>query len=89
MADSPPRMILTCYNDTFGYGWRHVDLFVHAADGRELNWVHWAVPGDGPDAADEVTAQVEPTLRRSSAWRHGTSASGMDFWEADAEWSDE
>jgi hypothetical protein len=89
MADGSPRMTLTCYNDTLGYGWKHVDLFMRAADGRELNWVHWGVPADGPDAADEVTAKVEPALRRSSAWRHGTSASGMDFWEADAEWSDQ
>jgi hypothetical protein len=34
-----------------------------------LNWVHWLVPGDGPDAADEVTVHVEPTLRRISLKR--------------------
>lgn len=87
-ADTATRMTLTCYNDTFGYGWRHVDLFVHDSDGRELNWVHWAVPADGPAVADTVTAQVEPTLTRSSEWRHGISASGMDYWEADVTWSE-
>lgn len=80
-------MTLTCYNDTFNYGWRHVDLFTRDAQGRELNWVHWTVAEDGPKAADAVTATVEPTLRRSSHWRHGISAAGMDYWEADAEWS--
>ena len=79
-------MTLTCYNDTFGYGWRHVDLFVHDANGRELNWVHWQAPGDGPDAADDVTRSVEPTLRRTTAWRHAVSENGMDYWTADAEW---
>ncbi|MEU3855263.1 hypothetical protein [Streptomyces sp. NPDC029554] len=88
MADREDRMTLTCYNDTYGYGWKHVDLFVHNAEGRELDWVHWGVPTDGPDAADRVTSVVEPTLRRTSEWRHGKSASGMDYWEADATWSD-
>lgn len=83
------RMTLTCYNDTFGYGWRHVDLFTRDASGRELNWVHWTVPADGPDAADAVTARVEPTLRRTSDWRHKVSAGGMDYWEADAAWADD
>ncbi|TJY66266.1 hypothetical protein E4J89_16870 [Arthrobacter sp. CAU 1506] len=82
-------MTLTCYNDTHGWGWKHVDLFTRDAAGLELNWVHWAVPEDGPDAADRVTATVEPTLRRTSEWRHGQSPSGMDFWEADAAWGDE
>ena len=49
--ESDHRMTLTCYNDTHGYGWRHVDLFVHDAAGRELNWVHWEAPADGPEAA--------------------------------------
>ncbi|MFJ9587980.1 hypothetical protein [Streptomyces acidicola] len=89
MVDREPRMTLTCYNDTYGYGWKHVDLFVHDADGRELNWVHWGVPKDGPDAADRITAIVEPALRRTSDWRHGKSSSGMDYWEADAVWSDQ
>ncbi|MEV6234675.1 hypothetical protein AB0L88_43100 [Saccharopolyspora shandongensis] len=84
--DEPTRMTLTCYNDTHGYGWRHVDLFVHDPRGRELNWVHWEVAEDGPDAADAVTAEVEPLLRRTSEWRHGVSAGGMDFWVADAAW---
>ncbi|MFC4464591.1 hypothetical protein ACFPH6_08470 [Streptomyces xiangluensis] len=81
-------MTLICYNDTFGYGWRHVDLFTYDADGRELNWVHWQVPADGPDAADEVTDRVEPQLRRTSEWRHSVSAAGMDYWEADAAWDE-
>lgn len=81
------RMTLTCYNDTYGYGWRHVDLFVHDAEGRELNWVHWQVGEDGPDAADAVTARVEPSLRRTSQWRHAVSESGMDYWTADAAWA--
>lgn len=81
------RMTLTCYNDTHGYGWRHVDLFVHDEHGRELDWVHWQVAADGPDAADEATARVEPLLRRTSEWRHAVSASGMDYWTADAVWT--
>ncbi|MBB3664706.1 MULTISPECIES: hypothetical protein [Prauserella salsuginis group] len=84
--DEGIRMTLTCYNDTHGYGWRHVDLFEHDRDGRERSWVHWQVPEDGPEAADAVTAAVEPLLRRTSEWRHGVSASGMDFWVADAAW---
>lgn len=80
-------MILTCYDDTHGYGWRHVDLFVRDEHGRELDWVHWQVRADGPDAADAATAATEPLLRRTSPWRHGVSASGMDYWEADAEWA--
>lgn len=88
MANRGARMTLTCYNDTHGYGWKHVDLFVRDAEGRELDWVHWGVSEDGPDAADASTARMEPTLRRTSEWRHGTSASGMDFWEADVAWGD-
>jgi len=84
-----PAMSLVCYNDTFGYGWRHVDLFTHDGEGRELNWVHWQVPADGPDTADEVTARVEPTLRRTSPWRHAVSAFGMDYWTADAAWAED
>lgn len=83
-----PRMILTCYNDTFGYGWRHVDLFTHDGAGRETNWVHWTVDADGPDAADRVTAQVEPSLRRITPWRHRRGDSGMDYWEALATWTE-
>ncbi|MFD7499185.1 hypothetical protein ACFV8T_44290 [Streptomyces sp. NPDC059832] len=81
-------MTLTCYIDTFSYGWRHVDLFTHDTDGRELNWVHWTVPADGPEAADEATRKVEPTLRRTTEWRHSVSAAGMDYWEAEAEWNE-
>ncbi|EMD24513.1 MULTISPECIES: hypothetical protein [Amycolatopsis] len=89
MNEQGERTTLMCYNDTHGYGWRHVDLFVHDAEGRELNWVHWQVPADGPDAADEVTARVEPRLRRTSEWRHAVSAGGVDYWEADAAWEEE
>ncbi|MFT4220430.1 MAG: hypothetical protein QM611_07945 [Microbacterium sp.] len=88
LPDNERRMTLMCYNDTFGYGWRHVDLFTHDLEGRELNWVHWAVRSDGPEAADEVTARVEPSLKRTSEWRHFVSASGMDYWEADVAWDD-
>ncbi|MBF6139965.1 MULTISPECIES: hypothetical protein [Nocardia] len=88
MDDSQARLTLMCYNDTHGYGWRHVDLFLHDASGRELNWVHWQADADGPEAADRVTAAAEPSLRRTSEWRHGVSASGMDYWSADAAWSD-
>jgi len=73
------RTTLICYNDTHNYGWRHVDLFVHDAEGLELNWVHWQVDEDGPEAADRVTATVEPLLRRTSPWRHGVSAGGMHY----------
>jgi hypothetical protein len=86
-AERPVRMTLTCYNDTHGWGWRHVDLFVHDHAGREVNWVHWQVDADGPDAADVVTARVEPDLRRVSEWRHLVSESGMDYWVADARWT--
>lgn len=85
-ADDDLRTTLTCYNDTHGYGWRHVDLFVHDRDGREVNWVHWQVGEDGPAAADAATALVEPTLKRVSDWRHGVSAGGVDYWTAEAEW---
>ncbi|MBQ1445417.1 MAG: hypothetical protein IIZ13_16365 [Renibacterium sp.] len=84
--EPPVTTTLTCYNDTHNYGWRHVDLFVRDPAGRELNWVHWQVPEDGPDAADDVTSLIEPQLRRISEWRHSVSASGMDYWEADASW---
>jgi hypothetical protein len=82
------KTFLTCYNDTFGYGWKHVDLFVHDADGKEVNWVHWGVDADGPEAADRITAQVEPTLRRTSEWKADVSESGMEFWTAEAAWVD-
>lgn len=83
-------MTLTCYNDTYNLGWRHVDLFIHDTEtGRELNWVYWNVPEDGPDAADRSTLTVEPKLVRTSEWRHGVSAGGMDYWTADAAWADE
>ncbi|MGW0038421.1 hypothetical protein [Gordonia sp. NPDC003376] len=89
-AGSATRMTLTCYNDTHGWGWKHVDLFVHdRATGHELGWVHWGVPVDGPEAADRVTATVEPLLRRTSPWRHSRGPSGIESWEADAEWADE
>ena len=88
-AGTGTRMTLTCYNDTHGYGWRHVDLFVLDTAGRDLNWVHCCAPADGPDAADAVTAKVEPTLRRTSRWRHEVSENGMDYWVAEAAWEDE
>lgn len=87
--DDQRRMTLVCYNDTFGYGWKHVDLFTHDLDGNELNWVHWGVPEDGPDAADKATARVEPTLKRVSEWRHLVSPVGQDYWLAQVEWDNE
>lgn len=86
--DDQRRMTLVCYVDTFGYGWKHVDLFTHDLEGNELNWVHWGVPEDGPEAADRVTARVEPTLKRTSEWRHRKSPVGQDYWVADVVWSD-
>jgi len=83
------RMFLTCYNDTHGYGWRHVDLFVHDEDGRELNWVHWGVSADGPAAADQTIPDNEPDLRRTSDWVHQVTAVGQDYWTADAAWVDQ
>ncbi|WP_230206508.1 hypothetical protein [Microbacterium gorillae] len=83
------RMTLMCYTDTFGYGWKHVDLFTHDLDGNELNWVHWGVPEDGPDAADRVTARIEPDLRRTTDWRHHVSAFGQEYWIADVEWAED
>jgi hypothetical protein len=84
---SPRTMSMTCYADTYGYGWRHVDLFVHDATGREVNWVHWPTAEVGPVGADAATAIFEPTLQRTSQWRHGISAAGSEYWTADAEWS--
>jgi len=81
------RMFLTCYADTYGYGWHHVDLFVHDVNGLEVNWVHWQVDRDGPEAADAVTARVEPQLKRVSAWQHAISANGSEYWTADAAWT--
>lgn len=81
------RMFLTCYTDTHGYGWKHVDLFVHDADGKEVNWVHWGVEADGPDAADAATARIEPTLTRVTDWKREVSQSGMEYWTAEAEWA--
>ncbi|WP_284990551.1 hypothetical protein [Arthrobacter sp. efr-133-TYG-120] len=81
------RMFLTCYMDTFGYGWHHVDLFVHDENDLEVNWVHWQVDQDGPEAADAVTARVEPRLRRTSEWKHGRSENGLEYWTAEADWA--
>ncbi|WP_346007867.1 hypothetical protein [Janibacter terrae] len=81
------HMFLMCYEDTFGYGWHHVDLFVHDEEGREVNWVHWTVDADGPEAADVSIARVEPLLRRTTDWQHAVSASGMNYWTADAAWT--
>jgi hypothetical protein len=81
------RMFLTCYEDTLNYGWHHVDLFVHDELGREVNWVHWMVEADGPEAADESVRAEEPLLRRTSDWVHHVSAAGVSYWTADATWS--
>jgi hypothetical protein len=79
-------MLLTCYRDVRHYGWPHVDLFVHDGDGRELNWVHWPVAEEGPDGADAACTAVEPTLRRTTPWKHGIRADGSDYWTAVAVW---
>ncbi|MDF0529276.1 hypothetical protein P0W64_08895 [Tsukamurella sp. 8F] len=80
------RMFLTCYRDTFDYGWHHVDLFVHDDVGREVNWVHWTVEADGPEAADASVTREEPQLRRTTPWEHHLSVVGQDYWTAEAEW---
>ncbi|NNG18992.1 hypothetical protein HJ590_05275 [Naumannella sp. ID2617S] len=82
------RMFLTCYVDNLHYGWRHVDLFVHDHAGREVNWVHWGVEADGPEAADLSIAKMEPELERTTEWKHGRSAAGVDYWTAEARWRD-
>jgi len=82
------RTFLTCYADTFGYGWHHVDLFVHDENDLETNWVHWQVDDDGPAGADAATSRVEPTLVRTSDWQHGISANGAEYWTADVAWED-
>lgn len=82
------RMFLTCYEDTFGYGWHHVDLFVHDEFGREVNWVHWGVAEDGPDAADRSIDKYEPELERTTEWEAATSPAGMRYWTAEARWRD-
>lgn len=87
MTDVSGRtMFLTCYADTHGYGWHHVDLFTHDGNGKEVNWVHWQVDQDGPDGADAATALAEPTLRRTSPWEHDVSADGSEYWTARAAW---
>lgn len=86
MEPEPHRTFLTCYTDTHGYGWHHVDLFIHDAQGNELNWVHWPVDEDGPDGADSTTAREEPNLRRITPWRHGLSADRTEYWVAEADW---
>jgi len=83
------RLFLTCYEDTFNYGWHHVDLFVHDELGREVNWVHWTVEADGPEAADASVRQEEPWLVRTSPWQHHLSSVGASYWTADAAWDDE
>jgi len=80
------RMFLTCYEDTFGYGWQHVDLFVHDEHDREVNWVHWTVDGDGPEIADASIQREEPDLERLTDWQHHVSAVGQNYWTADARW---
>lgn len=83
------RMFLTCYADNLNYGWHHVDLFVHDEFYREVNWVHWTVEADGPEAADASIAGVEPNLERTTEWKHAVSAAGVDYWTAEARWQDE
>lgn len=82
------RMSLTCYEDTLDYGWHHVDLFEHDSHGREVSWVHWGVPADGPDAADESIRRQEPDLRRTSEWRAAMSPAGVRYWTAEAAWAE-
>ncbi|MCX4703183.1 hypothetical protein [Streptomyces sp. NBC_01373] len=89
MTDSGGRTtFLTCYADLHDYGWHHVDLFVHDEAGKEINWVHWQVEEDGPDAADRATARVEPALRRTGEWEHGIRADGSSYWTAQAAWDE-
>lgn len=75
-----------CYEDTHGYRWRHVDLFVHDEQGREVNWVHWEPEDNGPESADQATRREEPLLRRISPWKRGVGAGGAVFWTAEASW---
>lgn len=82
------RMFLTCYEDTLGYGWHHVDLFVHDSLGREVNWVHWGVEADGPEAADASIERQEPALERTTEWQASTSPVGVRYWTAEARWLD-
>lgn len=82
------RMFLTCYEDTLRYGWHHVDLFIHDQYGREVNWVHYEVKADGPEAADELMKVEEPSLVRTSPWQPSVSAAGVNYWTADADWQD-
>lgn len=77
---------LTCYAYPHGHSWRHVDLFLHDENGREINWVHWPAEDTGPDGADAATARAEPALRRTSPWEPGLTADGRTFWSASAAW---
>lgn len=81
------RLLLVCYADTFGYGWPHVDLFVHDEHGREVNWVHWPAPGNGPVAADRATAVEEPSLTRAGEWERRVGPGGAVHWTAEAVWA--
>lgn len=83
------RLFLTCYEDTFNYGWHHVDLFVHDELGREVNWVHWTVEADGPEAADASVRREEPWLVRETPWQHHISSVGASYWTAEASWNDD
>lgn len=86
-VDNHHRMFLTCYADTYNYGWHHVDLFVHDQAGKEVNWVHWQAEYDGPEAATAATARVEPELKQLTPWARGFSANGSEYWTAEAAWS--
>lgn len=82
------RTTVVCYEDTHGYGWRHVDLFVHDAQGREVNWVYWEPDDNGPESADDATCRTEPLLRRTTPWVRGVGAGGAVYWTAEAAWAD-
>ncbi|MFD8811620.1 hypothetical protein ACFV23_09065, partial [Streptomyces sp. NPDC059627] len=64
MTGDARTMLLTCYADTHGYGWHHVDLFTHDRTGREVNWVHWQVDEDGPAGAAPGPPPGAPPRRR-------------------------
>jgi hypothetical protein len=82
------RTFLTCYGDKLIYGWHHVDLFVHDELGREVNWVHWTVEADGPEAADASLRREEPDLVVTTPWEHHESPFGMEYWTAEASWGE-
>ena len=54
IPQEPPQDVPDVLHQTLSTtGGTTYDLFVHDENDLEVNWVHWGVSADGPDAADE------------------------------------